>query len=280
MRLTLSALLCTCAVVSAALDAQNPFEVFPTNVNLKSQRDRQSLVVRITEANGVHRDVTAEAKFSVADPAKAKVENGVVAPLADGETNVKVEWNGKTAEVPVKVEAAATDRPVSFRLDVMPVFMKAELQLGSCHGAARGQGRLPALALGFRSGRRPLSADARARRAPDQSGDARGVDAHHQDHRRRRRTPAARLFEKDSELAKTLIRWLEAGAPNDDTSEVAHAARASRSFPKSAAARKPRPEVQDHGARALFRRHRSRRDQSRAFPDEQRSRSAKIDRTA
>ena len=51
----------------------------------------QSLVVRITEPNGVHRDVTDEAKFTLADPVKAKIEKGVVYPVADGETTLKVE---------------------------------------------------------------------------------------------------------------------------------------------------------------------------------------------
>ena len=63
----------------------------------------QSMVVRVTEANGVHRDVTAEAKFTVADAAKAKIEKGVVVPPADGETKLKIEWNGHAVEVPVKV---------------------------------------------------------------------------------------------------------------------------------------------------------------------------------
>ena len=44
------------------------FEVFPTEVNLKFQRDRQSLVCCFTEANGIQRNVTAEAKFTFADP--------------------------------------------------------------------------------------------------------------------------------------------------------------------------------------------------------------------
>ena len=220
MRLTLSAFLCTCAVASAALDAQNPFEVFPTNVNLKFQRDRQSLVVRFTEANGVHRDVTAEAKFSVADPAKAKVENGVVAPLADGETTVKIEWNGKTAEVPVKVEAAATDTPVSFRLDVMPIFMKTGCNSGGCHGSARGKDGFNLSLFGYdpEGDHHRLTREFAGRRInlalPEESMVITkniGTAPH----------TGGKLFSKDSDLAQTLIRWLEAGAPNDDPSKVA-----------------------------------------------------------
>src|SRR5690606_17370931 len=67
------------------------FEVFPSEVNLKYQRDRQGLVVRVTGPTGVHTDVTKEATFTLADPAKAKVENGIVVPLADGQTKLQVQ---------------------------------------------------------------------------------------------------------------------------------------------------------------------------------------------
>jgi hypothetical protein len=220
MRLAISALLCTCAAASAALETQNPFEVFPSDVNLKFQRDRQSVVVRFTEANGVHRDVTADAKFSVADPTKAKVENGVVVPLADGDTKVKIEWNGKTAEVPVKVEAAATDTPISFRLDVMPIFMKAGCNAGGCHGSARGKDGFRLSLFGydpegdhFRLTREMAGRRINLALPEDSMLITKNIgEAPH---------TGGKLFTKDSELAQTLIRWLEAGAPNDDANKVA-----------------------------------------------------------
>jgi hypothetical protein len=122
----------------AALSKPEPaFQVFPADINLRTSRDRQGVVVRVTEENGVHRDVTQEAQFSFSKEGIAKMEKGVVLPSADGETSLKIEWQGQSVEVPVKVEQAQIDRPISFRLDVMPVFMKAECN--RCHGAARGQ---------------------------------------------------------------------------------------------------------------------------------------------
>src|SRR5438067_2006390 len=90
-------------------------EVFPADVNLKYAGDKQTLVVRITEPNGVNRDVTADAKFTLADPGKAKIEKGVAYPVAEGQTTLKVEYQGQSIEVPVKVEEAKTEQPVSFR---------------------------------------------------------------------------------------------------------------------------------------------------------------------
>src|SRR5712671_1960847 len=119
--------------------AANSFEVFPAEVNLKFLRDRQSLVCRITEPNGVQRNVTAQSKMILADPAKARVEAGTVYPVADGQTTLKVQYNGQTVEIPVKVEEAKTDQAVSFRLDVMPIFMRNTCNSGGCHGSARGK---------------------------------------------------------------------------------------------------------------------------------------------
>jgi hypothetical protein len=195
-----------------ALEAESAFEVFPGDVNLKYLRDKQSLVVRITEPNGVHRDVTAQAKLTLADPTKARIEKGVVYPVADGETTLKVEYNGKSIDLPVKVEQATVDQAVSLRLDVMPVFMKAECN--RCHGAARGQDGFRLSLWGFDpdgdhyrltrelSGRRiNLAVPEESMLVTKADGDAPHT--------------GGKLLEKGGELANTFVRWIAAGAPND-----------------------------------------------------------------
>src|SRR5690606_26132886 len=57
----------------------------------------------------------------------------------DGETVLKAALGEKTAEARVKVAGADQRPPVSFRHDVMPVFMRAGCNAGGCHGAARGK---------------------------------------------------------------------------------------------------------------------------------------------
>lgn len=187
-------------------------EVFPSEAHLSSARDRQTLVVRATDPNGVHRDVSAAARVTVLDPARAKWDGGQLAPVSDGETRVKVEWNGRTAELPLKVERARVDAPVSFRLDVMPVFMKAECN--RCHGAARGQDGFRLSLWGFdpEGDHFRLTRELAGRRInlalPEESlivTKATGTAPH----------TGGKLFEKGSPLASTLVRWLEAGAPND-----------------------------------------------------------------
>lgn len=207
------------ALSASPLVAAN-FEVFPSEVNLKFLRDRQSLVCRFTEPTGVQRNVTTEAKFSISDPAKAKVENGVVLPLADGATSVKVEFNGSMVEVPVKVEAAKEDPAISFRNDVMPIFMRNGCNSGGCHGASRGKDGFRLSLFGYN---------------PD--GDYHNVTREQIGRRINLAIPEAsmlltkcvgeaphtggKLFTKDSESYQILTRWLEAGAPNEDATKLA-----------------------------------------------------------
>jgi hypothetical protein len=214
MRLSFPFLLLAATPVLAVLEAQPGFEVFPQAVNLTDLRDRQSLVVRVTEPNGVHRNVTAEAKFSLSDMTKAKVEHGAVYPLADGETKLKVEWQGRTAEVPVKVAQAQTDLPISFRRDVMPVFMKAGCNSGGCHGASRGKDGFMLSLFGydpegdyFRTTRQQVGRRINLALPEESMLITKNIGA----------APhtGGKLFTKDSEIAKILLRWLEAGAPND-----------------------------------------------------------------
>jgi len=132
--------------------AQSPLtslEVFPPDVNLETARDKQSFIVQAWFADGLSRDVTAEAKVVLTNPAFAKLEGNVVHPVADGATEMLVEWGGKSVKLPVKVKDAKADRPISFKLDIMPIFMRSGCNTGSCHGAARGKDGFRLSLFGF-----------------------------------------------------------------------------------------------------------------------------------
>ena len=138
-------------LASGAAAQENPvsLEVFPEDVNLNTLRDRQSFVVQAAYANGITRDVTKEAKLTLTNAAPVKIDGNVIHPAADGSTELKVEFGTLSKTIPIKVEKATTDRPVSFKLDVMPVFMKANCNTGSCHGAARGKDGFRLSLFGF-----------------------------------------------------------------------------------------------------------------------------------
>jgi len=113
---------------------------------------------------------------------------------------------------PVRAEEQAA--VPSFRRDVMPIFFRAGCNAGTCHGSARGKDGFMLSLFGydptgdyFRTvqeipGRRVNTA------APGESLlllKAIGAVPH----------TGGKLFERDSDLAKTLLAWIEAGAPDD-----------------------------------------------------------------
>lgn len=116
-------------------------EVEPATVNLVGSQDRQQLAVTVHLPDGIARDATADA---VVRPESEKVAElgpgGVVRPVGDGETRLRVEVDGEVAVVPARVADAATTRPVSYRLDVVPLLSKAGCNMGACHGNLNGKG--------------------------------------------------------------------------------------------------------------------------------------------
>jgi hypothetical protein len=186
---------------------------------LNNHRDRQSIVVQATYADGITRDVTSQASLTPANPALLRRDGSTFWPATDGKTTLAVAFGGKTLDVPVEVKGAKDDTPLSFRLDVMPVFMRAGCNTGSCHGAARGKDGFRISLFGF-----------------DPTGDHYRLTHELSGRRVNLAVPAdstllekaigsvqhtgGKRFEKDSELYRTLCRWIESGSPDDDVAKL------------------------------------------------------------
>ena len=202
------------ATATQAQEAPVSVEVFPADVHLNTLRDRQSFVVQATYANGITRDVTTKSMLTLSNAAPIKLEGNVLHPVADGASELKVEFGGIAKTIPIKVEAATADRPISFQLDIMPVFMKANCNTGSCHGAASGKDGFRLSLFGF-----------------DPNGDHYRITHELPGRRMNLAIPEDSLlmtkavgsvphtggsrFTEESEYYETLLRWLKAGAPND-----------------------------------------------------------------
>ncbi|MCD6052308.1 MAG: hypothetical protein K0Q55_3726 [Verrucomicrobia bacterium] len=189
-------------------------KIYPPDINLSTKRDRQSFLVHASYDNGTTRDVTAKAKISLGNAALGKIENFTVYPVADGETELKVSFEGQKLSVPVKVTKAQEERPISFALDVMPVFMKSGCNAGSCHGAARGKDGFRLSLFGYNADGDYdyLTREIIGRRInlaiPEDSlllTKGAGQVQH----------TGGKLFEPESELYQTVLRWIQAGAPKD-----------------------------------------------------------------
>ncbi len=200
--------------ITTAQEQPTSLEVFPADVHLNTVRDRQSFVVQVTFPNGLTQDVTQQAKITLSNEALVKLADNTLHPATDGEGELKVEFAGLSKSVPIKVEQAAADRPISFKLDVMPIFMKANCNTGSCHGAARGKDGFRLSLFGFdpNGDHFRLTREMPGRRInlaiPEDSlliTKSIGSVPH---------TGGSR-FPADSESNATLLRWLKTGANND-----------------------------------------------------------------
>ena len=205
--------LCVLCGLGGELRAQK-VAVYPPDINLETARDRQSFVVQLTQPDGITRDVTAQAQIAFANPALVKLDKFSVLPLSDGTTEMSVTHSGQTVKVPVKVVKAKEDRAISFKQDVMPVFMRAGCNSGGCHGAARGKDGFRLSLFGFdpEGDHFRLTRELNGRRVnlalPNESllvEKAAGKVPH---------TGGAKIKEGDQYHA-TLVRWLEADAPMD-----------------------------------------------------------------
>jgi hypothetical protein len=217
--LSLVALIALTGQATAQQAALAKIEVFPPDVHLSGTRDRQLVVVQATYADGITRDVTSEATITPANPALVRREGNTFWPLADGASELAVSFGGQTIKAPLTVTQATVTPPLSFRLDVMPIFLRAGCNTGSCHGSARGKDGFRLSLFGY-----------------DPDGDYFRLTREMSGRRVNLAVPAdstilekdigavphtgGKRFEPGSEFYKTLITWIESGAPNDDASKV------------------------------------------------------------
>jgi len=188
-------------------------KVFPNEIELRGKGDRQDVVVQAIEDSGAMRDVTAKVEFQLAEP-KAAIEGNRFTSQSDGPTKLVASYSGQQVEAPVTVKDAGKSRDVSFRLDVMPVFMKHGCNNGSCHGAARGKDGFMLSLFGYdiEGDYFRLTRQMVGRRidlaVPEKSlllEKAIGAVQH----------TGGKLFGVEHDDYKTLLSWIEAGAPND-----------------------------------------------------------------
>jgi hypothetical protein len=191
-------------------------QCYPPAISLSGAQARQRIVVQVRYAGGVTCDVTAEARCTIADQRLARFKQGAVVPLSDGKTELQVTYDGHTLTVPVTVADSATQRPISFKLDVMPVFTKAGCNQGSCHGTSRGKDGFHLSLFGFdpdgdyfRLTREQIGRRVNLALPEESLIVQKGLGAV-------QHTGGVR-FGTNSGLYQTLVAWLTVGAPNDAT---------------------------------------------------------------
>ena len=127
------------AALAAKLATLKSIEILPPQVNLETKRDAQKVSVLARFTDGTTKDVTKTANLRIVDAKFAKLDGDVVKPIADGQTEIHANLGTQSAKIALAVKQATVDRPISFNLDVMPVFLRTGCNQGGCHGAARGK---------------------------------------------------------------------------------------------------------------------------------------------
>lgn len=129
------------------IDKLSAIEVEPKSIDLDGPRASRQLLVTGLYPDGSKRDLTALCDLKVvtntgtktARPAVRVSDRGLVTVLRDGKTQIEVHANGKTVLIPVAVTNSQTQRPVSFRHELMPVLSAAGCSSIGCHGAPSGK---------------------------------------------------------------------------------------------------------------------------------------------
>jgi len=136
---SITVLLIAALVVAPSAALAAGFAVYPPRIALESARDPQRAAAVFTQDDGVSLDVTAQTTVAIEPATLAKWEGGKFVPLADGEGQITMTFNGMTATLPLVVKNAAVDPPMSFFNDIEPVLLKAGCNAGACHGSAKGK---------------------------------------------------------------------------------------------------------------------------------------------
>lgn len=212
----LATLVLTSCQSEARKSALKELNCYPSEIKLISAQGRQQVVVQAIYADGVTEDVTAKARFDFGNAQLVRLDHAIVSPMADGSTDLRVTFGDRSVTIPVSVSDATAPRPVSFKLDVMPVFTKAGCNTGACHGTSRGKDGFHLSLFGF-----------------DPDGDYYRLTREQIGRRINLAIPRESLivekglgavqhtggvrFTTNSPLCKTLVTWLDNGAKSDPT---------------------------------------------------------------
>ncbi len=121
--------------------------VRPAAVVLDNPESSQQLLVKAVELGP---DLTRTAKYTSANPAIATVDaNGLIAPRAEGKTEIVVQHGAESVRVPVEVRGLKQPTPISFEHQILPILTKASCNSGGCHGKAEGQNGFKLSVFGF-----------------------------------------------------------------------------------------------------------------------------------
>ncbi len=133
----------TKAIGRTSSDGLISIRLVPETPTLRGKGSTQQFAVLARFSDGEERDLTSEARFSLANPKTAKLmAAGRIQSVSDGETEVIAEVEEHRAETILRVEDSSLVPAFSFERSIGGVLTRRGCNGRECHGGVKGQGGL------------------------------------------------------------------------------------------------------------------------------------------
>ncbi len=113
----------------------------PDQVILSGAGATQRFLVLAANPHGMEREVTSEATLSISNPRVAKLgQDGSLASVSNGNATLTAVLHGRVARATVLTRESQKVAPISFVKDVTRILTKRGCNDSSCHGGVKGRG--------------------------------------------------------------------------------------------------------------------------------------------
>lgn len=130
----------TTAIAPIVVGKPVRIEVRPETIRFATPMQYMNIVVSGFYADGKVQDLTRAAQLTTSDARVARVQEGIVLPVADGKTQLTVTVGDFKASVPVECVDQTKPEQVSFLNSVQAALTKQGCNQGACHGSPSGKG--------------------------------------------------------------------------------------------------------------------------------------------
>ncbi len=114
--------------------------IFPQEAKLWGAHAVQQFLVLAEYADGIERDVTSQAQWSLSAPNQGEIDaTGKFIARASGDATLTVKLGGRTAVSAIHIEGADKPHPFTFARDIGGILTKRGCNDTSCHGGVKGR---------------------------------------------------------------------------------------------------------------------------------------------
>ncbi|WP_437193496.1 DUF1549 domain-containing protein [Planctomicrobium sp. SH527] len=129
------------AMVAPSYASESSLIIVPASAKLTGSNSLQRLLLQHQLDGAVRNQARTGVTWTSSDPLIATVSpDGNVTPIANGDVVITGTADGQSATSKITVQNIESNRPWSFRNDILPVLSRNGCNMGSCHGALAGKG--------------------------------------------------------------------------------------------------------------------------------------------